>query len=232
MFIAYSNKKDGNMDERFGTEGTAHQNRANLFNKMHLQDKTIVHMQTLGTNNFVDLNYQNPPQKSKTIITDGLITSKPTHTLALYPADCIPMVIYHPSSPLIALIHLGRRNISAGFHLQVIEYIRKQYKVIPEQLIFYLGPSIKQRSYYFDSIDATQKNDTKWEKHINIINGKFHINLISFVKADLLKSGILPTNTYVSSVDTGAESGYYSHRRSATTGESEGRNGFIVAINN
>lgn len=228
--IAYVGIKAGNMDERFGSNASCQLNRQRFYKKIASNKCRAATIKALGGSKFIDLDTVSSDLQIENFSCDGLITTQPGQILALFPADCIPLVIYCVNKSVLALIHIGRQNATSGFHLQALEYICNKYKITPDQLLIYLGLSIKQKSYLFHSIEKNQAQDTKWKQHIKYKKERFYIDLPGYVKEDIIKFGVTKDHIVVSSIDTGGNKKYFSHRRSSETGEPEGRNGFAAVI--
>ncbi len=77
--------------------------------------------------------------------TDALMSSTPGHILALSFADCLPVLLYHPTG-VIAAIHAGRRGSLSGITGRVLEQIRKNAGDL-HGLKAYFGPSISGKRY-------------------------------------------------------------------------------------
>lgn len=72
-----------------------------------------------------------------------------------------------------------------------------------------------------------------WNDFTHKTHGGFSVDLKGFIKAELRKAGLQTTDISVSSIDTAANSAYYSHYRSTRRHDPEdleGRNGFVVCI--
>jgi copper oxidase (laccase) domain-containing protein len=160
---------------------------------------------------------------------DGAITSHKDFVFALNAADCIPLVITAPNRPLLALIHVGFSGADLGIHLKVIDIISDKFKIQPSNLKVYFGPHIKKESYLLKDL-KNKKIKGKWSRYAIENGGIYSIDLTGFVLNGLIKAGIKKNNIEISKINTGSNKNYFSHRRSAITGEVEGRNGFICVL--
>lgn len=224
--ILYSGKRVGNMDERFSLADDVASRRDDLMRQLDMP--IAVRMRAHGKDTFVDLEHAAFSQGWNEIEGDGLVTNRGDVALVLLPADCIPLVVYSISSPVRALVHVGRKGAELGVHKKVIDYLFGAYHQRLDDLRFYVGPTIRPASYYFLHIESAQKKDPRWKPFIEQREGNYHIDMLNFVLNDLIAMGFDRDQFEFSSVDTGCDKNYYSHARSVRTGEPEGRNTFAV----
>jgi copper oxidase (laccase) domain-containing protein len=81
---------------------------------------------------------------------DALVTTCPDLTLIVKAADCVPILLYDRTKPLIAAIHAGRRGTEAGISKKVIEYLIAKHGCDPKNLKAWIGPSICVNCYQID----------------------------------------------------------------------------------
>jgi YfiH family protein len=74
---------------------------------------------------------------------DAAYTQSPGVAVAVMTADCLPLLICHPSLPLVAAVHAGWRGLCAG----VIENTIAALGVDPARLMVWLGPAIGPQVY-------------------------------------------------------------------------------------
>lgn len=78
---------------------------------------------------------------------DGLIVTAPGIPVAVFCADCLPILLYAPHRPLAAAIHAGWRGITRGVVVRTLEILLKRYTVQPRDLVAVLGPAISSCCY-------------------------------------------------------------------------------------
>jgi hypothetical protein len=80
---------------------------------------------------------------------DALVTTLPGRPLAIFTADCLPVLLVDPEAPVLALVHAGWRGTVAGILGQVVAAM-----VIlgarPDRLTALIGPSIGPCCYEVD----------------------------------------------------------------------------------
>jgi copper oxidase (laccase) domain-containing protein len=99
----------------------------------------------------------------------------------------------------------------------------------PQDLFVALGPGIHKESYQKEEV--LQSDSPDWQKYLSKeINGLTSIDMYSYNKQQLLDSGILKQNIFISDVDTYLSKELFSHHRSEVKQEPEGRHAMIVYL--
>jgi hypothetical protein len=183
-------------------------------------------MPAVGKDNIVKVDSLTPERLFQ-MEADALITKSSSALLTLRAADCIPLVCYVPRQKILVLAHVGTSG--AALHLP-----RKLVKTLGYSLgpiYCYFGPSISQKSYRLVDQDLSDKKlDASWNGYVTNEPDGIHINLFGYVLDELQAAGILAENIEIENVDTGADPGYFSHRRHKLSGEPDGRNCFGACI--
>lgn len=128
---------------------------------------------------------------------DALLTQESNLALFLLTADCLPITFYDPHNQAIALAHVSRANTQLRFVEVIVKAMTTQFGSNPKELHVWIGPGIRYHTYVVDLVE------------LNI--------------DQLQQSGVLKQNINSNAADTFTSTDYFSHRRSATTGETEGR---------
>ncbi|MBT5954324.1 polyphenol oxidase family protein [bacterium] len=79
---------------------------------------------------------------------DGLITSKKGLAISVKTADCLPILIYHPSG-VIAGLHAGRRGTEQKILVEALDVFRTRYGLESGFQIWF-GPCICKKCYQID----------------------------------------------------------------------------------
>jgi YfiH family protein len=74
--------------------------------------------------------------------TDALITEVPGLVLAIFTADCLPVFLYDPDRPAIAVVHAGWRGTLDRIVELTVAKMVEQYRTIPGRLWAAVGPAI------------------------------------------------------------------------------------------
>ena len=226
LYTAYfTNKQDGNVDARFSDDAIG--NRDVMLSSLGIVGTAW--MKAQGELGFKDISGQENPAGWDEYMVDALIAhASGDQALALYPADCIPLVVSVTRKDLLMLVHVGRRNAEAGIIKLLFDYLFKMHGIHASETEIFAGPSIRQGSYFFKTVDASQLTDSRWKGHIEHKDDLYYIDLLGFTLDRLLEAGVRKSAITVSDIDTGSDTRYFSHARSVRTAETEGRNMFII----
>ena len=125
-----------------------------MFAKTH--DATLVRMQQEHTANFkvVESTAQTLVQN-----TDALITSKRNILLAIKAADCLPILLSHPSG-IVGAIHAGRVGTNKQITKQTLQLLKDRFGIL-ENLTVWFGPRICADCYQVDK---------KTDEHFDLVS--------------------------------------------------------------
>lgn len=79
---------------------------------------------------------------------DGVITTLSGVVLAIRTADCLPILIHHPSG-LIGALHAGRKGTQQGIFQKLLSYVYHE-KHLTHDLQIWFGPAICETCYQVD----------------------------------------------------------------------------------
>lgn len=88
------------------------------------------------------------------LTADALVTDDPTLALAVLIADCVPAMLFDPSSSRVGVVHAGWRGLSVGVLGRAIAHFAR-----PEHLHVVLGPAISSARYQVGPEVAAQFRD-------------------------------------------------------------------------
>ena len=118
--------------------------------------KKPVVMEQVHGNSFVFLT-ENPTQ-AKLPNVDGVLSNNSQLLLIVRTADCLPILLYHPSG-IVGAIHAGRKSTQQEILKNVLTFLKKEHTIINE-ITLWFGPAICETCYQID-----RKTDT----HYNLI---------------------------------------------------------------
>ena len=73
---------------------------------------------------------------------DGLVTDAPGVMLAVFSADCTPILLYDPVRRAVGAVHAGWRGTAAGIVRNAVEMLRAEFGCAPENIRAAIGPCI------------------------------------------------------------------------------------------
>lgn len=81
---------------------------------------------------------------------DYLITKESNQWIGVLTADCVPMVLFDPVQEVVAIVHAGWRGTVAKISQIVVQRLREDFGVQPQNLQVYFGPSGQACCYEVD----------------------------------------------------------------------------------
>jgi copper oxidase (laccase) domain-containing protein len=81
---------------------------------------------------------------------DGLITNQKQVALGIHVADCCAIYIVDPKTPVIGLVHSGKKGTELAIVANAIQEMRERLGSNPAELIVQLSPCIRPPHYEID----------------------------------------------------------------------------------
>ena len=162
------------------------------------------------------------PADPGTFEADGLATDCPGVCLAVFSADCIPVLLYDPVRRAIAAVHAGWRGTALGIAARGVERMAEAFGARPGDILAAVGPGISTCCFetHADVPDGLRAGmGAGAEPYIHPISGteKYHVDLKGANRAWLLQAGVAPEHIAVCDACTacGREI-FWSHRKMGT----------------
>ena len=170
------------------------------------------------------------PADPGTFEADGLATDCPGVCLAVFSADCIPVLLYDPVRRAIAAVHAGWRGTALGIAARAVERMAGSFGSRPEDILAAVGPGISQCCFEThrdvpDGLRAGLRGDAA--PLIRPLPGgeKFLVDLKGANRRWLLRAGLSPDHIAVCAACTACRPDlFWSHRRLG------GRRGSMAAV--
>lgn len=152
---------------------------------------------------------------------DGLYTFEPNLLLAIFTADCVPVLFWDPTTALVGVIHSGWRGTVQGITPKALLTLRSEKGIQPQNLHVQLGPALSQTHFEVDE-DVYQKfHALGYADHYSAYSPethKYHIDNQGVVYEQCLRIGIPKANITRSTFDTYSELTGFSYRENQTKG--------------
>ena len=153
---------------------------------------------------------------------DGLVTDIPGVTLAVYSADCLPILLYDPVRRVVGAVHAGWRGTALGIAAKAVERMVDCYGCDRLDILAAVGPGISKCCFetHEDVPNAmTSALSTAVLRHIKIKeNGKFAVDLKAINAMRLEQAGLDPDHIAVSTLCTACHPEmFWSHRKLGTS---------------
>ncbi len=154
---------------------------------------------------------------------DGLISDTPGLSLALWTADCVPVLF--SGGGVVAAIHAGWRGIAAGIHLRAVRRFLIEYGVPASGLRVVLGPAVGPCHYEVgeEVIEALGEEGVHRE---HWLDGQ-RVDLRAFLRKSFEGLGIDREAIEIVGPCTACDEAYASYRRD---GARAGRQFSLVAL--
>ena len=164
---------------------------------------------------------------------DALMTDLKGVCIGVSTADCIPVLLYDEAHHVVCAIHAGWRGTVKRIVMKAVEAMSATYGTQPQQLKAQIGPGIHLESFEvgdevydafagegfpMETISKKYPVDNSGSKfftlHSSLFTSKWHIDLPTCNRLQLIASGLLPLHIETSSVCTFQQSkDYFSARR-------------------
>jgi len=150
--------------------------------------------------------------------TDALITAVENVPLALFFADCVPIILVDPKMRRVAIIHAGRRGIVGNIISNTITTLIEHYGTRASDLIAFIGPSIGECCY-----EVSEELQEQFKKRFDVVANNARIDLPGYAEMELKEKDIPTRQIIRSNFCTSCRNDlFFSYRREQTTGRQAG----------
>jgi len=160
---------------------------------------------------------------------DALVTADPGLWLAIYAADCVPVLVLDEATPAIAAIHAGWRGTAAGVVPAALDRMRTAFGTAAAQCRVVLGPAIGGCCYEVDAPVARAMEGATWwpEAARPTAPGRWHLDLRTAIRRQLIELGVPADHIAIVPYCTSCRADlFFSYRRDGVTG----RMGACIAL--
>lgn len=177
---------------------------------------------------------------------DALITAEPGRPLAVFYADCAPVLLLDPVRKIIAAVHSGWKGTALRIAAKTVAAMQREFGCSPEDIIAAVGPCIRPCHYQvgedvclafgrdygsdYQSFFLPENPDSVPGK-VNVSGSdspKYRLDLASAIRNTLVQAGLSVKHITDSGLCTACDPQlFYSHRRD---GEQRGTHGAIIAL--
>jgi copper oxidase (laccase) domain-containing protein len=88
---------------------------------------------------------------------DGIITNQRGTALGIYVADCCAVYMVDPETPVIGLVHSGRKGTGLGVVTNAVRQMIERFGSDPANMIVQLSPCIRPPHYEIDFADQIRQ---------------------------------------------------------------------------
>jgi YfiH family protein len=141
---------------------------------------------------------------------DGLITAEKDLALAVSTADCYAVFVYAPSERVLAALHVGRSGAAGGIIESSLALMGGRFAADLRNCIALIGPGICRDCY-----EVGERHADPFPKRFRTMRrGRWHLDLLSYCRAELERGGMRSGNIYYAGLCTSCcPELFYSYRR-------------------
>ena len=148
---------------------------------------------------------------------DGLATNLVDAPLAVFTADCVPVVLWAARERALAVLHAGWRGTLAKIVVAGISSLENNWRVRAEEVAVFLGPAVGPCCYDVGD-DVARAAEAAFGKKVGQVlkeeGGKLRLDLHRANELAAQEAGVLPDNVYRVATCTSCEAERFaSHRR-------------------
>lgn len=211
LIIGLSEKSDGDMKLHEGDDNLeAKANRGRYFKRLGLDPNQVIAAGLVQGNRIAIVGKADCGQLIPE--TDAIITDTPGVILSVTVADCLPIYLYDPRKPAVAMVHAGWKGVHADIVGKTIARMASEFGSDPTYIQAYIGPYLQ--ACHFEVREDVAKLFSNYSNAIINSEGKLHIDLSKIVLKQLSTLGVINKN-----IKTSAECTYddrdkfFSYRR-------------------
>lgn len=219
-----STRKIGSIKD---SQGVHEKNLEKFAKELHIDADTIVFPKQVHG---ATVRIIERPELSFIHEADGLLTRQKRLLLGIVTADCVPILMYEPSSQIWGVMHAGYKGILAGV-IETFLATTARLGVSPDKMIFGIGPSIGVCCYDvpFERVEEFQRKYPLFDAIFEKREEKYFLNLTAIVDQILQKEGINQENREIANICTKDQKElFYSFR--GDTNESFGEFASIIGV--
>lgn len=213
---AFSRRQDGNMSLCFGDTQNSLENRKKFLCAIGIDYRNLICAKQVHGKNVEYVTEANKGSgaleyDSSVADTDGFITDKRSVPIAILTADCLPVFVYDPKRPAIAILHAGWRSTEKNISGKGIRVMQESFGSRPEDLLVGFGPTIGSCCFEVEK-------DFKSNFPFGLINrdGRIFMDIALINYKQLLSCGVKEENIFDPKLCTFSENkDFFSFRKEA-----------------
>ena len=122
------------------------QNRHKAFLALQRSPETIYDVWQVHSKEVVCTDRPRPPDQQH-LKADAILTSKPSVSLFMRFADCVPILLADPQHGVVGIVHAGWKGTTLRVAASAVQKMREQYGSKPADILAGIGPSIGAEHY-------------------------------------------------------------------------------------
>jgi YfiH family protein len=122
------------------------QNRYKAFSALQRLPETIYDVWQVHSKEVVCTDRPRPPDQQHQK-ADAILTDKPSVSLFMRFADCVPILLADPRQGVVGMVHAGWKGTTLQIAASAVQKMREQYGSRPADILAGIGPSIGVEHY-------------------------------------------------------------------------------------
>jgi YfiH family protein len=162
---------------------------------------------------------------------DGLATALPEAPLAVFTADCVPVVLWAPRERALAVLHAGWRGTLAKIVAAGVSFLEREWGAAPATVAMFLGPGVGPCCYDVGADVASAAEEAFGKRLGQVLTETGGARRLDLARANELvgqEAGLLPDNIYRLATCTACEAELFASWR--REGEAAGRQMAVAAV--
>jgi hypothetical protein len=163
-------------------------------------------------------NYKN----IRTVHADALITDDPGIAIGVETADCVPMLLFDPKTPVVAAVHAGWRSTVKKIVQKTLVKMKDEFGSDPTRMIAAIGPAIGPECYEVDEqvMGPVRQVFPFWKEVATpLAAGRWSLDLVKANMMELAQAGLAKQNMHALGFCTSCRKDlFYSFRAEGKTG--------------
>lgn len=151
---------------------------------------------------------------------DGLVTDRPGWAVAVYTADCVPVLLYDGRKKVCAAVHAGWRGTAGEIVKKAVEVMREKYGSRPRDIGAAIGPCIGPCCYQVDAAVYNAFRLYPWKGEVFREDGaRWRLDLKETNRRQLRETGLEEEKISASPFCTACRTDlFFSYRLEGSTG--------------
>jgi polyphenol oxidase len=160
-------------------------------------------------------------ESSSIMDMDALYTQDEDIMLAIFHADCTPVLLYDPHTQTIGAIHAGWAGTLKEITKKMLTHWVEVEHIDPKNIKVYVGPSISQKNFEigYDLVHTIITNHKHYLPYVKIDDMRSSMDVSGINIQQCLDVGILKENiTHLNECTYELEDKYFSYRKEPVSG--------------
>ncbi len=210
----------GNMAYQVGEDkDEVYRNREALYKELGLDRYHVVYVHQSHSDVikevFIDDGFKGGESFEEGIEADALYTKQRELALGIFHADCLPVIFYDPTVPLVGVIHSGFKGTLKHITQKALRKVIDKEHLNPSNIQIYIGPYRHPETFILEPED--------FEKLMMAylpIRQDGHMDLLDGIKFDLTCCFIPLENIHNVNIDTAKDERFFSAYKKDPVGRS------------